>query len=84
MLGGLLLFDLRINDMEQAMADARRALEALPKGGGGLWHRLAALSEQKAGRIGEAISILERGIALFPENAAIARMRDEFSAQGGG
>jgi tetratricopeptide (TPR) repeat protein len=80
-LKGLLLFDLRTNDMEQAMADARRALDAFPKEGDGLWHRLAALSEQKAGRTSEAVAILERGIALFPKNAALTRMRDEFSAQ---
>lgn len=84
MLKGLLLFDLRTDDLEQAMADARRALEVLPKEGGGLWHRLAALSEQRAGRTLEAIAILERGIALFPEDAALTRMRDDFSAQAGG
>jgi len=83
MLGGLLLFDLRINDMEQAMVDARRALEALPGEGGGLWHRLSALSEYRAGRVLEAITILERGMALFPENAALRSMRDDFSAQAG-
>jgi hypothetical protein len=66
------------------MVDARLALEVLPKEGGGLWHRLSALSEQRAGHTVEAIGILERGIALFPENAALMSMREDFSRQAKG
>ena len=76
----LLCLDLRNKDMEQAMEDARRALEALPGAGEGLWHRLAALQAQQAGRIPEAIHILEAGVALFPGNAAVKEMRDAFAA----
>lgn len=81
MLNARLLFDLRLNDMEQAMTDAREALERCPGEGGGLWHRLVALAEYRAGRLPEAIAILERGLSLFPEHAALQRMRADFGTE---
>lgn len=78
---GLLLLDLQSKDMDQAMEDARHALECLPQGGEGLWHRLAALQAHRAGQVHEAIRLLELGVVLFPGNTALRQMRDEWVGQ---
>lgn len=47
---------------------ARQALERLPEGGDGLWHRLAALGEAQEGRLAEALAWVQQGLERHPEN----------------
>lgn len=78
---GLVLFDLWTQDIEGAMAHAVQALEQFPESGGGLWHRLAALSRQKVGDLPQALALLDRGLALFPEDGDLLRMRSALAKE---
>lgn len=80
---GLVLFDLWTKDVEAAMEHAAMALGRFPKGGGGLWHHLVALAHQKSGAMSEALDILDQGLALFPEDPDLLRMRGGILALGG-
>lgn len=64
-----------LGDLEAAASAALEALRHHPDGGQGLWHRLAALGLAKSGRAAEARDLLELGLARFPEDPELARLR---------
>lgn len=66
---------LRAQDLARAAADAWTALQACPEGGGGLWHRLAALGLLQAGAQARAFEMLEQGLARFPGDAELLQLR---------
>lgn len=78
LLQGRVKLDLQAQDIPSAVANARRALDRCPKGGEGLWHRLVALAEQKEGRTAQALEVLESGLAAFPEEPELSRLRNSF------
>jgi len=57
--------------------DAWYAIQAVPDGGQGIWHMLVAQVLKGQGDIKEAISVLDLGLAAFPDNAEIAAMREK-------
>lgn len=63
---------LRENSLERAARDASRALQAVPEGGDGLWHRLVVLALLQQGQGGAARVVLQRGLKAFPEDAELA------------
>ena len=75
LLGGVVKLDLLRQDVPRAVIDAREALALCPEGGEGLWHRLVALAEQKAGRPEAALRVLDQGLEAFPGDPELARLR---------
>jgi glycosyltransferase involved in cell wall biosynthesis len=70
----LVKIEMSRNNNRQAAQDAILALQKCPKGGEGLWHRLAAVFLLQAGRRETAKSILESGLRVFPDNPDLARL----------
>ncbi len=59
----------------QAAADAWEAIQALPKGGQGEWHRLVAASLLKEGKAGAAQTVIRMGLEAFPGNEGLERLK---------
>lgn len=79
LLQGQVKLDLFAKDVESAVLHARTALARCPQGGEGLWHRLAALAEQKEGKTEQAVAILRVGLEVFPRDPDLARLLADFS-----
>ena len=75
LLGGVVKLDLLRQDVPRAVLDAREALALCPQGGEGLWHRLVALAEQKAGRPEAALRVLDQGLEALPGDPELTRLR---------
>lgn len=58
----------------QAAADAWEAIQALPRGGRGEWHRLVAVSLLKEGKAGPALAVIRMGLEAFPGNEGLERL----------
>ncbi len=54
--------------LEVAVKDAWRAIQAVPNGGSGLWHRLVATSLAQMGKPDAARAVLGLGLKAFPED----------------
>jgi tetratricopeptide (TPR) repeat protein len=59
----------------QAAQDALLGIERCPKGGSGMWHRVAALFFLHSGERDKARSILEQGLEVFPKDAELVRFK---------
>jgi tetratricopeptide (TPR) repeat protein len=59
----------------QAAADAWEAIQALPQGGKGEWHRLVAVSLLKEGKAGPALAVIRMGLEAFPGNEGLERLK---------
>jgi Flp pilus assembly protein TadD len=62
-------------DLEQAVREAKRAIERCPAGGQGVWHRLVAFQLLREGAPEQAIKVLERGLQAFPGQEDLLRLR---------
>jgi tetratricopeptide (TPR) repeat protein len=60
----------------QAAADAWEAIQALPQGGKGDWHRLVAASLLKEGKAAPALAVIRMGLERFPGHEGLLRLRD--------
>jgi glycosyltransferase involved in cell wall biosynthesis len=67
--------DLAHHKPEQAAADAWEAIQALPQGGGGEWHRLVAASLLKQGKPGPAQAIIAMGLKAFENHEGLTRLK---------
>ena len=65
---------IQLNRFDLAVLEARAALQAQPRGGAGLWHRLVAADLLRQGRHGEARQVLDGGLEAFPGDADLARL----------
>lgn len=70
----VLKLDLAHMGPSQAAADAWEAIQALPRGGEGDWHRLVAVSLLKEGRKEPALAVLRMGLEAFPAHEGLARL----------
>lgn len=77
----LVLLDCHQGHRHQAAASAALALSALPSGGDGLWHRLVVAHLLESGDFVGASAIIELGTQAFPENQALARLKEVCTAQ---
>jgi glycosyltransferase involved in cell wall biosynthesis len=71
----LVKIELSRHGIQQAAQDAILGIERCPKGGNGMWHRVAALFFLQSGERGRARSILEQGLAAFPGDAELERIK---------
>lgn len=69
----------REGDLKGAARDAWDALQALPKGGRGLWHELVIQALLAAGDAGGAREVLRRGREAFPERLEWAALEGRLS-----
>jgi len=60
---------------EEAPRAAWEALQALPRGGEGIWHQLVALGLLARGERGAAAEVLDQGLAVFPGHLGLVTMR---------
>lgn len=67
--------DLSHQKSEQAAADAWEAIQALPSGGAGEWHRLVAASLLKQGKTAPAMAIIEMGLKAFENHEGLLRLK---------
>lgn len=79
LLEALVLLSLHAQDFPQAASDSTRALERLPRGGGGLWHRLAALGALQMGIPQEAARFVAQGLQCFPKDPELESLRTKLS-----
>jgi tetratricopeptide (TPR) repeat protein len=71
----LVKIELSRQGIQQAAQDAMLGIERCPKGGSGMWHRVAALFFLHSGERGKARSILEQGLEVFPGDAELERIK---------
>jgi glycosyltransferase involved in cell wall biosynthesis len=71
----LVKIELSRQGIQQAAQDAMLGIERCPKGGNGMWHRVAALFFLQSGERDKARSILEKGLDAFPGDAELGRIK---------
>ncbi|MDR0498770.1 MAG: glycosyltransferase [Holophagales bacterium] len=59
--------------------DAWHAIQAVPKGGQGIWHMLVAQVLNSQGDVEEATHVLDLGLAAFPGNLEMMEMQKKFA-----
>jgi tetratricopeptide (TPR) repeat protein len=59
--------------------DAWHAIQAVPKGGQGIWHMLVAQVLNSQGDLEEAVHVLNLGLAAFPDNLEIMETRKKIA-----
>lgn len=64
-------------DLAGAARDAWHALSQFPAGGRGLWHQMVARALLQQGAVEEARTVLDRGLAAFPGDEALRRLKEE-------
>lgn len=62
-------------DLDQAVQDALMAIQRCPAGGGGVWHRLVAYTLLQKGARAASLEMLELGLAAFPDQEDLLRLR---------
>ena len=63
-------------DLASAARDAWNALAQFPAGGRGLWHQMVVRSLLLQGAVEEARMVLDRGLAAFPSDEGLRRLKD--------
>lgn len=71
----LVQLDLEVQDGARAAQDAWAALQACPRGGEGLWHRLVAATLLRQGASGPAAAVLQAGLAAFPGDEGLRKLQ---------
>jgi glycosyltransferase involved in cell wall biosynthesis len=71
----LLKIEIARNNYHQLLQDAILGIKNCPKGGNGMWHRLAVVYLCKAGERSAALSILKLGLEAFPNDPELPRLK---------
>lgn len=79
--GALVGLEVRQQRLEVAAADAWRAIQALPTGGAGLWHRLVAASLVRMGKPEAAHAVLQLGLRAFPDDLELEALAERLGLQ---
>ncbi|MCL1892757.1 MAG: glycosyltransferase [Holophagaceae bacterium] len=71
----LIKIELSRNDYSQAATEAIRGIRRCPYGGGGVWHRVAAMQLFQTGENVAARSMLRLGLQAFPKDPDLIRLK---------